>query len=123
MNRISSFGAAALMICGTASAQGMPKGDWLANLRAGAGGFLCAPASPLMRVYREAPATCPTTVEALFDKCTTSVPEVRIPSTINSAAEANRLGQVVAECISAHYMGGDVLDAFRRLQAGRAGGG
>ena len=99
-----------------AVADGMPSADWLANLRSTVGSHMCAPASPLMKVYKEPIETCPKSMESLFDKCTKEADLIKIPEVITSVPQANQLGQIIAECISANYMGGQALDSFIMLQ-------
>jgi len=94
----------------------MPKAQWLQNLKPIMSNGLCATGSPLLKVYKGAVSGCPAEVESLFDKCTTKVPEVLLPETITSIPQANKYGSVIAECVSAHYMGGDALKAFLLLQ-------
>jgi hypothetical protein len=41
---------------------------------------------------------------------------VELPDTFTSVQHGRWYGQVLAECISAHYQGGEALEAFRALQ-------
>ncbi len=105
-----------LLSLARAQGGGTPKDVWLTNLRPMMVNGLCAPQSPLMRVYAGPVEKCPAEVDELFTKCTTQVPEVRLPAMLTNARQANQYGSILAECISAHYMGGDALKSFFLLQ-------
>lgn len=96
---------------------GMAKEEWLKNLRPIMSDGLCNGAgSPFKKIYKGPAAQCVPDVEKLFDKCAANVSQVIIPARLTSVAQANRYGQIMAECIAAHYMGGDALKAFFLMQ-------
>ena len=68
-----------------------------------------------MRVYSG--TNCLADMNKLYDKCTTEVDNVIVPDVIKTEAQANRLGQIVAECMSAHYQGGTALQIFNLIQS------
>jgi hypothetical protein len=92
----------------------MPKEQWLANLKTILPAHLCKPASPFLKVYKG--NNCQADTTGLFNKCTTEVDNVSIPDYITSIPQANMLGQVIAECMSAHYQGGNALKMFNLVQ-------
>ncbi len=94
---------------------GMPKAKWLSNLEKILPAGLCKPQSPLMKIYKG--TDCLTDMKAMYRKCTTEVKNVIIPDTITSIPMANHLGQVIAECMAAHYQGGQSLELFNLMQA------
>ena len=96
--------------------KGMPIGKWLSNLRPAMGKHLCAAKSPFLAAYKEPINTCMETVDSLFTDCTINEPKFEIPSYVTSPSQANGLGNIVAECISAHYLGGAALEAFHMFQ-------
>ena len=103
----------------TSSAQqfNMPKDTWLSNLKSMMPiGFCRDPKSPFLKIYKGHADTCVAEVEQLFDHCATSEPKVVLPETLTSIPQATTLGQIMGECISAHYQGGAALDAFYRVQ-------
>lgn len=106
---LASFSAAA-------QEPSLPREQWLANLKPGLNGYFCSEGSAFRQVYKGDVAECPATVDTLFEKCTTAVPEVRIPETIVGFAQGNKYGSIVGECMSAHYMGGAALQAFNAMQ-------
>lgn len=108
----------ALLIFFSAAAQepSLPREQWLANLKPGLSNYFCSDGSAFRQVYKGDAAACPGTVQSLFEKCTTTVPEVRIPETIVGFSQGNKYGSIIGECMSAHYMGGAVLQAFNAMQ-------
>ena len=54
---------------------------------------------------------------AFYKKCTTKVDNVVIPSHLTSIPQANTLGQIIAECMTAHHQDGAALDAFNLIQS------
>jgi hypothetical protein len=95
----------------------MPKQQWLANLKPiMSQGFCNGAGSPFKQIYKGAAESCIPEVEKLFDFCVTSEPSVVLPDVLVSLPQANWFGQVMGECISAHYQGGAALEAFRALQ-------
>lgn len=93
----------------------MPKDQWLSNLQGILPEHLCKPESPLMKVYKG--TDCLSDMKGLYKKCTTEVNNVVIPENITSVPQANLLGQVIAECMSAHYQGGKSLEMFNLIQS------
>ncbi len=93
----------------------MPRDQWLSNLGKIMPVHLCKAGSPFLKVYKG--ENCQKDINLLYKKCTTDVDNVKIPETITSIQHANKLGQILAECTSAHYMGGAVLDAFNKIQS------
>lgn len=61
--------------------------------------------------------SCPDDVKALFTQCITSVDNVVIPETLAGFKEADHYGQIIAACITAHYIGGDALRYFNAIEA------
>lgn len=114
----SFFVGFVFMVSAPVAAQGpsLPREQWLANLKPGLSGYFCSEGSAFRQVYKGDTADCPGTVASLFEKCTTAVPEVRIPETIVGFSQGNKYGSIVGECMSAHYMGGAVLQAFNAIQ-------
>jgi hypothetical protein len=95
----------------------MPTVEWLARLKPIVSQGLCnGEGSPFKQVYKGASGNCVPELEKLFDLCAKDEPSVILPSTIKSVPQANWYGRVLAECVSAHYQGGVVLDAFREVQ-------
>ena len=95
---------------------GMPRETWLARFRPIEIEGQCVD-SPLQRSLKVDLQSCVRTVEPLFQLCT-SGQEFSIPSTIESRQEAERLGSLVGECITAHHFGGEHLETFRRRAKG-----
>jgi len=93
----------------------LPKEQWLTNLEGILPAHLCKPESPLMKVYTG--NNCLSDMKVLYGKCTTEVDNVVIPSHVTSVPMANTLGQIVAECMSAHYQGGQALEMFNLIQS------
>jgi hypothetical protein len=94
-----------------------PKQQWLTRLKPiMSQGFCHGAGSPFMRMYKGTAESCVADVEKLFDYCATSESTVVLPDTLVSLPQANWYGQVMGECISAHYQGGAALEAFRTLQ-------
>lgn len=95
----------------------MPKQQWLTRLRPiMSQGFCRGAGSPFMLMYKGTAESCLADVEKLFDYCATSESAVVLPDVLVSVPQANWYGQVMGECISAHYQGGAALEAFRTLQ-------
>lgn len=93
----------------------MPKEQWLLNLEKIMIVQMCRPASPFLEIYKG--NDCKKDIKALYRKCIKDVDNVKIPKFIKSVPQANRLGQILAECVSAHYAGGHALKAFNLLQS------
>lgn len=109
---------AGLFLTGAVMAQDitMPREQWLSNLKPTMRDGFCRAGSPFMQAYKGDAADCPGTVEALFAKCTTDVPQVVIPDPIVGVPQATKYGSIVGECVSAHYMGGEILEIFFMMQ-------
>ncbi len=100
----------------TAQPAGMKKEDWLATFKPSEIDRQCTD-SPLKRDFKGTPQECATKVEKLFDKCATSVDNVKIPDAITSYQEAVKYGSIMGECITAYYFGGEHLSLFNKAQA------
>jgi len=95
----------------------MPKQQWLTRLKPiMSQGFCKGAGSPFMQIYKGTAENCVADVERLFDACTSNEPAVVLPDALTSVSQANWYGQVMGECISAHYQGGAALEAFHALQ-------
>ena len=95
----------------------MPKQQWLGRLKPiVSDGFCNGAGSPFKQIYHGSAESCVADVEKLFDQCATNEPAVVLPDAITSIPQANWYGQVMAECVSAHYQGGVALETFRALQ-------
>ena len=108
-----------LLLCPIAMAQqfNMPKQEWLTKLRPiMSHGFCRGAGSPFLQIYKGTAESCVGDVEKLFDYCATSEPAVVLPEALVSVPLASWYGQVMGECISAHYQGGAALEVFRALQ-------
>jgi hypothetical protein len=108
-----------LALCPIAVAQqlNMPKQTWLTRLKPiMSQGFCTGVGSPFLSIYKGAPENCVFEVEKLFDYCATNEPAVSLPEVLVGIPQATWYGQVMGECISAHYQGGAALEAFRTLQ-------
>ena len=96
----------------------MPKQQWLVRLKPiMSQGFCQGAGSPFLSIYKGTAENCVTDVERLFDYCATSEPAVVLPDVLVGIPQATWYGQVMGECISAHYQGGAALEAFRTLQS------
>jgi hypothetical protein len=94
----------------------LQRTQWLKNLQPVMKHAMCTQKdSDFGRAYKG--NNCQRDVEVLFDKCTTKVDNVVIPATINGLQEAEHHGQVIATCITAHYMGGETLRSFNAIPA------
>lgn len=93
----------------------VPKEQWLANLRDILPEQLCMPESPIMQVYKG--TNCQADMMGLYNKCVNNEPSVVLPTHLTSVEQASMLGQVIAECMSAHYQGGAALDEFKVMQS------
>ena len=117
---MAKFGIAALLaISPIAIAQqfNMPKQQWLTRLKPiVTQGFCTGSGSPFKQIYKGTTEACLADVEKLFDYCAANEPAVVLPDAIVSIPQANWFGQVMGECISAHYQGGVALEAFHALQ-------
>jgi len=95
----------------------LPKQEWLTRLKPiMSQGFCKGAGSPFLQIYKGTSESCIPEVERLFDQCATSEPAVVLPDALTSLPQGNWYGQVMAECVSAHYQGGAALEAFRELQ-------
>lgn len=94
----------------------LQKKQWLANLQPVMMRQMCTQMNDdFARAYKG--GNCEQDVKLLFEKCTTNVDNVVIPPTIASLKEANHHGQVIASCITAHYIGGEALRSFKSIKA------
>lgn len=100
-----------------AQAPSLPRSEWLANIKPVFVEGFCADGAPFRQLYAEAVATCPGRVADLFDECATRTPEVLIPETIVGLDQGSKYGSILGECMSAHYVGGDLLSTFNAMQA------
>jgi len=91
------------------------KEQWLANLRGILPEQLCMPESPMMQVYKG--KNCQADMMGLYNKCVSNEPSVVLPTHLTSVEQANMLGQVIAECMVAHYQGGAALNDFKLMQS------
>jgi hypothetical protein len=92
------------------------KKQWLESLQPTMMHGMCAQKdSDFGRAYKG--NNCQRDVKQLFEKCTTEVDNVVIPATITGLQEAEYHGQIIASCITAHYVGGDVLRSFKAIKA------
>ncbi len=55
---------------------------------------------------------CKAEFDRLFVKCTTELPNVRLPSKFNNREEQGAAIALLYECISSHYIGGASLEEF-----------
>lgn len=94
-----------------------PKDKWLANLRPMMSQSLCkGVGSPFARIFKGTPEECVLQVESLLDTCAKNDSHVVLPAMLTSTSQADHYGQVLAECVAAHYLGGEQLKAFYLLQ-------
>jgi hypothetical protein len=93
----------------------VPKEQWLANLRDILPEQLCMPESPMMQVYKG--KNCQADMLGLYNQCVSNEPSVVIPAHLTSVEQANMLGQVLTECMVAHYQGGAALNDFKMMQS------
>jgi hypothetical protein len=108
-----------LFAVGPASAQqfDMPRDTWLSNLKPVMTNGLCmGVGSPFLRIFQGSTENCVSEVSSLFEQCAHEEPRVVLPEKLTSIPQANTYGQIMAECISAHYQKGAALEAFYMLQ-------
>lgn len=91
------------------------KADWLKTLQPVMEKSMCEQTdSDFGKAYQG--DQCQQDVARLFQHCTTRVPNVVIPDAIDSLSKADHHGQVIAACITAHYVGGDALRSFQSMR-------
>lgn len=106
-----------LSSCAVAQQVNVPKERWLLTVKPMMSQGLCTGVgSPFKRTYKGSPESCKADVERLFDVCVNDEPAVELPEVFTSVLQGRWHGQVLAECISAHYRGSEVVEAFRALQ-------
>ena len=105
------------LICTPALAQnlGVPIQTWLELVRPTVATNLCTNSTyALLEHYTGPSEQCIGTVEPLFEQCTTTVPNVILPDFLMGISDERALVQTISECVSAYYLGGDLLEEFER---------
>jgi hypothetical protein len=99
---------------GNTKRSGTPKNIWIKNLSQTLPLHLCKPESPFLPTYKG--SNCLADMNRMYELCTNEDSNVKIPNTLTSVHEANKLGSIVAECMSANYHGGQLLEIFNMFQ-------
>jgi len=120
MNKLSQF---ALLLATGIGAAGIsaqesrgPSNQWLLeSYRPVVGVQLCENPSVESRVaFDGTTEECKTELDRLFVKCTTELPNVRLPPEFKNKEEQVAAIALLYECVSSHYIGGATLEEFNR---------
>jgi len=89
-----------------------PNRPWVCSLKPVVSDWRCGAGSPFFEVYKGGVADCPATLEKLYVKCASDVPQVIIPDLMVSLAQAVEYGSFLGGRVPAHYLGGEGLEVF-----------
>ena len=113
---------ALLLVTGIGTAEigaqegGTPTNQWsLESYRSVVGFQLCE--NPSVESRAEFDGTteeCKAEFDRLFVKCTTELPNVRLPAKFRNKGEQGAAVTLLYECVMSHYIGGTTLEEFNR---------
>jgi hypothetical protein len=105
------------LVAGGSNAQGggTQTDAWLESSRPLIGMQLCEdPRAPFRVAFDGTTEECKAEVERLFVKCTTDVPNVRLPPILETVEDVKAAGVLIYECVASYYVGGTTLAEFNR---------
>lgn len=93
-----------------------PSNPWLLeSYRPVVGVQFCDPPHILsLEAFDGTPEECKAEFDRLFVKCTTELPNVKLPAKFRTKGEQGAAITLLYECMASHYIGGDTLDEFNR---------
>lgn len=93
------------------------KDIWLKRTKPPLVAYLCNPNAVFKKgMFKGDQGECVEFAQKQFDTCAYDLGYVKIPDPLQSRQVGNKYGSIMTECISAHYVGGDILKAFKLFQ-------